>query len=130
MTNSTNTIRKLSVVLIAAGVFLHIYTAITRGKEGEPLLATAFVLWLSLPYFVAFCIHRLLKKYFIAIGCSGAALTFDVYIHLNAFYWSQSTGTLMVLATSPILNLVFYSPIGMFIAWLLSRLLFHRKNAA
>jgi len=130
MTAAASTPEKLTLTLSAAGVLLHLYTAVFRADGGLSWFLLGLVLLSCLPYGVAVALTRARRASLLALGWAIASLLADLYMHYSVFVAPKGSTAALGLLFMPIWNLLVVGPVGAVVVWGCHRLLVGRHRTA
>jgi len=117
MPNSVSTPAKFTLTLSAAGVLLHVYTAVFRADGGLSWFLLGLVLLSCLPYGIAAALTRARRAHMLALGWAIASLLADLYMHYSVFVAPKGSTAALGLLFMPIWNLLVIGPAGAVAVW-------------
>ncbi|SDN27830.1 hypothetical protein [Polaromonas sp. JS666] len=117
MPNSVSTPAKFTLTLSAAGVLLHVYTAVFRADGGLSWFLLGLVLLSCLPYGIAAALTRARRAHLLALGWAIASLLADLYMHYSVFVAPKGSTAALGLLFMPIWNLLVIGPAGAVAVW-------------
>jgi len=117
MPNSVSTPAKFTLTLSAAGVLLHVYTAVFRADGGLSWFLLGLVLLSCLPYGIAAALTRARRAHLLALGWAIASLLVDLYMHYSVFVAPKGSTAALGLLFMPIWNLLVIGPAGAVAVW-------------
>jgi len=117
MPNSVSTPAKFTLTLSAAGVLLHVYTAVFRADGGLSWFLLGLVLLSCPPYGIAAALTRARRAHLLALGWAIASLLADLYMHYSVFVAPKGSTAALGLLFMPIWNLLVIGPAGAVAVW-------------
>ena len=115
------TASKVVLIVCAAGVALHGYTALFKAEGGVSPFLVALFLWSCLPYGIAAVLGRRGNRPALALGAALGALAGDLFMHYSVFVAPKGSTAALGLLFMPLWNLLLLAPAGAVVAWALAR---------
>ena len=113
------TARLLALILITAGILLHVYIALFTINAETTMFSLGLLAWSGLPYLICAFVAR--NHSLVALGGVTAVFLIDLYVYYTAVAPSEITAPVLELLFAPFWNLILYMPIGMLIGRWISR---------
>lgn len=123
-------LRKSALTLCAAGVALHLYTALFKADGGMGAIAflIGLVLWSCTPYAIA-AVLAWSRHAVWGLGAAAACLAADVFMHYSVFVAPKGSTAALGLLFMPFWNLVAIGPAGALLFWLAHRFFGRQRGA-
>lgn len=129
MPDSTVTPEKFTLTLSAAGILLHLYTALFLADGGLSWFLLGLAVLSCLPYAIAVALARIRRASVLSLGWAIASLLADLYMHYSVFVAPKGSTAALGLLFMPVWNLLVVGPAGAVLLWGCHRLLTRRSRA-
>jgi hypothetical protein len=122
-------LRKSALAVCAAGVTLHLYTALFKADGGMDAIAflIGLVLWSCPPYAIA-AVLAWSRHAVWGLGAAAACLAADVFMHYTVFVAPKGSTAALGLLVMPFWNLVAIGPTGALLFWLVRRIFSRQRG--
>jgi hypothetical protein len=114
---------KIKYIIIIIGILLSIFTGL---KGTYPSMW--YILWALFPYAAYYLASLKLKGIGSIIGGGLFILGFDILIHIQIFYFPESSTDSIALVTFPFWASVIIMPVGFLFGWMVEKLIIRLKD--
>ena len=114
---------KLAAVLAPClGVLLHTYISFFEASKGPNAFTLGLLVWASVPYLICLIIaFSGSERSFLGFCGATAALLGDLWTYYSVFIASTSSTSAISLLFAPMVSLVVWVPLGVFLGYVASR---------
>lgn len=120
-----------AIVPIAAGLLLHLSTALFQSADSTDSFVLGLFGFASLPYLICVLLLTKFGRDFEAFSGAALPLVFDLAVYYSVFVNPSHTHAALNLLAAPFVSLFVLLPAGLFVGWGVSKIVVrYRANAS